>query len=87
MGLGGLAIMPSRLHYPTTEELKRLVKLEHIWKVGDSYSKIASKHYGDPKLWWVIAWFNKRPTETHCAIGDKLYIPTPLGEVIRILKV
>jgi len=43
---------------------------------------LAAKHYGDPNLWWVLAWYNKKPTESHFSVGDTVYIPTPAEEVV-----
>lgn len=47
----------------------------HVWKIGSRFYKLASEHYGDPRLWWVIAIFNKKPTDGHAKIGDVIYIP------------
>jgi nucleoid-associated protein YgaU len=52
--------------------------ISHTWKVGDRYYKLAHRYYGDSELWWVIAWFNKAPTESHLRLGDVILIPTPL---------
>jgi len=35
-------------------------------------------------MWWVIAWFNKLPTESHIKLGDVIYIPMPLNEILKI---
>lgn len=71
------------LKYPkpsvVADEIKRIT---HIWSSTDLYWKLAAKYYGDPEKWWVIAWFNKRPTESHCKIGDIIYIPTPIDTVL-----
>ena len=61
---------------------KRFTTKRHIWKLGDSLWKLAAKHYGDPNLWWVLAWYNKKPTESHFSVGDTVYIPTPAEEVV-----
>ena len=58
--------------------------VEHIWKQGDMYWRLASIFYGDPNYWWVIADFNKRPTESHNKIGDVLRIPTDLSEALQV---
>ncbi len=55
-----------------------LRRVEHIWGPGDHFYKLAQKHYGDPKLWWVIAWYNTTPTESHVKVGDLIRIPFPL---------
>ena len=59
----------------------------HIWKYGDRYYKLAFKYYNDPKLWWIIAWYNGYPTEANVEIGDILEIPLDVEEIIRILEV
>ena len=41
---------------------------------------------GDPTLWWIIAWYNLKPTESHFKIGDLVYIPLPLDRVLSVLK-
>ena len=56
--------------------------LQHIYVVGDTLSKIAHKYYGDPMVWWVLAWFNGKPTDFHCVIGDTINIPFPLEDAI-----
>jgi len=49
---------------------------EHIWSYGDSLAKLAQKYYGGYDYWWVIAFVNKKPTDSHYKIGDSLYIPS-----------
>ena len=75
------------LKHLSTSQIARLERIPHIWKVGDRYYKLAYKHYGNPKYWWVIAWYNKRPTESHVTLGNTVYIPTPLDDVLRFLGV
>ena len=33
-------------------------------------------------LWWVLAWYNEKPTESHFEVGGVVLIPTPVEEVI-----
>ena len=47
----------------------------HVWKTGSRFYKLAAEYYGDPNLWWVIAYYNKKPTDSHVTIGDVVYIP------------
>ena len=47
----------------------------HIWKAGDRFFKLAAREYGDPTLWWVIAYINRAPTEGHVKPGDQIIIP------------
>ena len=68
--------------YPTVEQAGNLTFINHVWKQGDRYFKLASEYYGDPTLWWVIAWFNKKPTESHVKLGDIIQIPMPLETVL-----
>jgi len=70
------------LHYPTDAQKRNLRTSGHIWKFGDRYWKLAAEHYGDPGYWWVIAWFNKKPTESHMKPGDIVNIPEPLERVL-----
>lgn len=71
--------------YPTPAEFSELEIAARTWKVGDRFWKIAEKEYGDPRLWWIIAWFNKRPTEAHLSLGDLVIIPKPIDRVLRLL--
>ena len=70
------------LEYPTIEEIKSLEFANHIWNMGDRYYKLAQHFYGDSAHWWIIAWFNKKPTEGHINFGDLIYVPLPLERVI-----
>lgn len=74
------------MHYPDQSALRDITRLHHIWAVGDRYYKLAHQHYGSPRYWWVIAQFNQKPTEANVAIGDTIYIPTPLEGVLRAFK-
>ena len=71
------------LTYPTFDEIRDLEYANHIWSLGDRYYKLAHHHYGNSKYWWVIAWFNKKPTEQHVGIGDLIKIPLPLNDVLN----
>ena len=76
-----------QLAYPTVEQVRSLQKVGHIWTLGDRYYKLAHKHYGESQYWWVIAWFNKKPTEAHVSLGDTIYVPLPLHSILSFLKV
>ena len=67
--------------YPTDEQISNLLIRKHLWTVGDRYWKMAAEQYGDPALWWILAWFNSKPTEAHVRVGDIIYIPHPLDKV------
>jgi len=73
-----------KMRHAAAWQIKNLGMVRHIWKHGDKFYKLAARHYNDPKFWWAIAWFNKLPTESHVKIGDLIFIPTPLEEVLKV---
>ena len=75
------------LRFPTEKELKKIDSVEHIWKLGDRYEKLAFESYGDSKYWWVIAWWNGHPTEASIQTGDFLDIPLDLNAALDVLGV
>lgn len=75
------------LKYPSAKQISQLQTIRHVWKVGDRYYKLAAKHYGNPRLWWVIAHFNKKPTEASVEIGAVVYVPLPLEKVMQYITV
>ena len=73
--------------YPDPQTVAdNITRIQHTWKSNDMYWKLAAKHYKDSQLWWVIAWFNKAPTESHLRPGDIIHIPTPVDKVLSYLK-
>ena len=76
-----------KLRHLSSAQIRRLNRLTHVWTVGDRFYKLAHKHYGNSKYWWVIAWYNKRPTESHVQLGDLVFIPQPLEDVLRYLGI
>lgn len=75
--------MTNEIGYPTTAQKMSLETANHVWKIGDRFYKLSYKYYGDSRFWWVIAWYNMKPTEGHVKIGDVLAIPFPLEKVLR----
>jgi len=57
----------------------------HIWVYGDRYYKLADQYYGLADYWWVIAWWNGRPTEAGIQHGTAIEIPTNLEQALTIL--
>ena len=57
----------------------------HVWSVGDRFYKLAQTHYNDPKLWWVVAWYNQKPTEGHVEIGDTILVHRNIDELLNTL--
>tara|TARA_A100001391_G_C4860028_1_gene222224 strand:+ start:65 stop:397 length:333 start_codon:yes stop_codon:yes gene_type:complete len=68
--------------YPSNLEFSNFNIINHIWSTGDRYFKLAEEYYDDPKLWWILAFFNQKPTEFDINYGDVIYIPTPLEKVL-----
>lgn len=75
-----------RTRRPTAEEIATIEPIGHIWTTGDRLYKLAEKYYNDPTLWWVIAWYNNRPTEGHFKVGDVIQIPTPIERVYGLMR-
>lgn len=67
------------------EVYQSIETVSYVWKYGDMYWKLSSKVYGDPQYWWVIASFNKRPTESHNKIGDTIEIPLNLADALQVV--
>ena len=71
-----------KFRHPDANDIANFSVINHVWKTGDRYFKLAHEYYGDPEMWWVIALYNQKPTEFHAKLGDVLYIPTPLETVL-----
>jgi hypothetical protein len=74
------------LNHPTVDDVVSLRRIGHIWAIGDRFYKLAYKYYGDSTMWWVIAWYNQTPTESHVKLGDVVQIPLPLDRILDILQ-
>ena len=69
--------------FPSNESLASLSYDTRVWQVGDRLHKIAYQTYGDSRYWWVIAQFNKKPTDHHFKVGDIFYVPLNLEEALN----
>jgi len=67
-------------------ERRSYTQLKYTYKTGDKLYKIAHKHYGSAKYWWIIAWWNKRPTDFDYRVGDTIFIPFPLKEILYLVN-
>jgi len=65
------------IHTLTVTERKNLTTIQHVWKTGDRFYKLAHKYYGEPEYWWIIPWYNQMPTENHVNLGQIILIPFP----------
>lgn len=75
------------LYQPNLIDRVNLKTTTHMWAVGDRYYKLAQQYYGDPTLWWIIAWYNGRPTEVDVLPGDVLTIPIESEQILTMLGV
>jgi len=75
------------IHNPQIFERIQIRTNSHVWKYGDRYYKLANTYYGDPQLWWIIAWYNGYPTEVNVKVGDVLEIPLNFEQIIEVLGV
>jgi hypothetical protein len=75
--LSTLQLSPLR---PNSEN--KLQEATHVWKTGDRYFKLSSQYYGRPDLWWIIAFYNQKPTEGHVKRGELIKIPLPIEQVL-----
>ncbi len=73
--------------YPDVADMADLTLQPHVWKMGDRLYKLSYTYYETAEMGWVIALFNQRPTESHCKLGDVLYIPRPLETVMNYLGI
>jgi len=72
---------------PLTPKVRRgFNTVRYIWKQGDKFYKVANEFYGDPRLWWVLAWFNQMPNEGMLRPGKVLYIPQPLNKILTFFN-
>ena len=71
-----------KLNKIVPSDINNLTVIDHIYKTGDSLSKLSHKYYGDVRFWWIIAWFNKKPIDNLYDLGDVVHIPLPIEEVM-----
>ncbi len=74
----------ANIKHLTSAERRQIRNVKVLWKQGDRFWKLASKYYGDPTYWWIIAWYNQKPTEASVQVGQTLLIPTPLNKVLEL---
>ena len=74
-------------NFPSSGEISNDLAVDSTtWQVGSRMDKLAHQFYGDATLWWLIAWFNKKPTAGHWTIGDTVYIPQSADIAINIFE-
>ena len=70
---------------PSPAQRAAIATTTHIWKYGDRFYNLAHQQYGSSSYWWVIAWWNARPTEAHCRPGDLIMIPLDIENALIAL--
>ena len=73
------------IYNPSSADRNSLKTVTHVWSYGDRYYKLSAQYYGTPEYWWVIAWWNGRPTEATVQNGTALQIPTNLEDALTIM--
>tara|TARA_B100002019_G_C21265605_1_gene599246 strand:+ start:1180 stop:1512 length:333 start_codon:yes stop_codon:yes gene_type:complete len=68
------------------EDLAAIECHQVVWRIGTTFEKLAEEYYGDFKQWWVIAGFNRKPTEQHCSLGDIIKIPKDISDGLRAVE-
>ena len=72
---------------PIEQEVLDSVEINrYVWKFGDLFWKVSARYYGTPKYWWVIAAFNRKPTESHVELGEIIKIPVNIAEALQVVK-
>jgi hypothetical protein len=69
-----------------TEELKsRLHFQKDVWQTGTKLYKLSFQYYGVTDLWWLIGFYNNKPTDADWEIGDEIIIPHPPATILNEL--
>jgi len=72
--------------YPTAQQIATLTIVSRVWHTGDSFNKLADRHYGRFTLGRVIALFNKKRSEFDVKPGEIIRIPFPLDRVLTMFN-
>lgn len=70
---------------PNEKDLSKMQITAYKWKFDDTFHKLAYAFYGDVSAWWIIARFNNKPTEAHVAVGDIIYVPNHLPNLMNYM--
>jgi len=68
----------------TSKNLNFTIK-EERWKEGEKLYKLSKKYYNSVNYWWVIGFFNQKPTDSDYSIGDLVLVPYPLEEFLDFI--
>lgn len=70
--------------HPTEEELMNIQYAKEIWGLGKRLYKLSNQYYNDSQYWWLIALFNKIPSEAEIEFGQVIKVPVPLNIVLNL---
>ena len=71
--------------FPFLQGFPSIKTFPHVWKTGDRYYKLANTYFDNPRLWWIIALYNQKPTEGHLKRGDIINIPISINLLLYYL--
>ena len=72
--------------YVTDEQISSVECHNVTWYLGLSFERLAADFYGDSTQWWVIAGFNRIPTESHVELGQVIKVPKSLADALQVLR-
>ena len=57
-------------------DLSTIPSTKYIWKKGDNLFKLANRFYSNKNYWWIISYFNQKPTDADFELGEEILIPS-----------
>jgi len=57
-------------------DLSTIPSTKYIWKRGDNLFKLANRFYSNKDYWWIISYFNQKPTDADFELGEEILIPS-----------
>ena len=57
-------------------DLSTIPSTKYIWKKGDNLFKLANRFYSNKEYWWIISYFNQKPTDADFELGEEILIPS-----------
>ena len=73
----------NRIEYPAIPIRDSDIFIRGVF--GQTFMNLANQYYGRPELWWIIALYNKTPTESLLKRGNVILIPTPVEQLLYYL--
>ena len=58
----------------------------HVWRKGDTLIRLANTYYRDLSYWYVIGYFNKKPTDSMYELGETIKIPLNPDNIITLIR-